>query len=113
MVAVSIGLLLARLIIGWAIAAHGLQKLFGMFGGHGLSGTGTSFDFLGYRPGKLFALAAGFGEFGGGLLTAIGFGWSAGAGADYPDDACGSLYLSCQKRFLCYGRRFRIERHLC
>jgi len=65
-------LLIVRLIIGLALAAHGAQKLFGWFGGHGLKGTGEAFGSMGWRPGPLFALMAGLGEFGGGLLTAIG-----------------------------------------
>jgi len=68
----SSGLLIARLILGLAIAAHGAQKLFGWFGGHGLKPTGGFFETMGFRPGLLFALAAGLGEFGGGLLTALG-----------------------------------------
>ncbi|TAM73644.1 DoxX family protein [bacterium] len=66
-------LLIARLIVGLGLATHGAQKLFGWFGGHGLKGTGGFFESLGFRPGTLFALAAGLGEFGGGLLTALGF----------------------------------------
>jgi putative oxidoreductase len=66
------GLLIARLMLGLALGAHGAQKLFGWFGGHGLRGTGGFFDSLGFRPGRLFALAAGLGEMGGGLLTAVG-----------------------------------------
>jgi putative oxidoreductase len=66
-------LLIVRLIIGLGLAAHGAQKLFGWFGGYGLKGTGGYFEgVLGYRPGVLFAAAAGLGEFGGGLLTALG-----------------------------------------
>lgn len=70
---VSLGLLLARLVLGLLMAAHGAQKLFGWFGGHGLAGTGGYFEQLGFRPGRAFALAAGLAEFGGGLLVALGF----------------------------------------
>src|SRR5918993_183133 len=66
------GLLLARLVIGLLMAAHGSQKLFGWFGGYGLTGTGGFFEGLGFRPGRLFATAAGVTEFGGGLLLAFG-----------------------------------------
>ncbi len=52
-------LLIGRLIIGLGLAAHGTQKLLGWFGGHGLKGTGGFFESLGFRPGALFALAAG------------------------------------------------------
>jgi putative oxidoreductase len=72
------GLLIARVILGLAFAAHGAQKLFGWFGGHGLTGIGGFFDGLGFRPGRLFALAAGLGELVGGLLTAAGLLWPIG-----------------------------------
>lgn len=65
-------LLVGRLIIGLGLAAHGAQKLFGWFGGYGLKGTGGFLESLGFRPGTLFAMAAGLGELGGGLLTAVG-----------------------------------------
>ncbi len=74
----DVGLLITRVILGLALAAHGAQKLFGWFGGHGLTGTGRAFESLGFRPGPLFALAAGLGELGGGLLTAAGLLGPAG-----------------------------------
>jgi putative oxidoreductase len=67
------GLLVARLVLGALIAAHGAQKLFGWFGGYGLTGTGTFFEALGFRPGRVFALAAALSEVGGGALVALGF----------------------------------------
>ena len=69
---VSAGLLVGRLVLGLLMAAHGTQKLFGWFGGHGLAGTGGFFESLGFRPGRAFALAAGLAEVGGGLLLALG-----------------------------------------
>lgn len=66
------GLLLARVVIGLLLAAHGAQKLFGWFGGYGLAGTGSFFESLGFRPGRFFAAAAGFTELTGGLLLALG-----------------------------------------
>src|SRR6185436_13665258 len=66
------GLLIVRLVFGLVMAAHGAQKLFGWFGGWGIAGTGGFFESLGFRPGRLFAAAAGAGEFGGGLLLALG-----------------------------------------
>ncbi len=67
------GFLLVRLILGACFAAHGTQKLFGWFGGYGLNGTGGFMESLGFRPGKLFALAAGLCEAGGGVLVLLGF----------------------------------------
>jgi putative oxidoreductase len=74
----SIAMLIVRLIIGLGLAVHGCQKLFGWFGGYGLSGTGGFFESLGFRPGKLFALMAGLGETAGGLLTVLGLGGALG-----------------------------------
>src|SRR5438477_7058753 len=67
------GLLLARLVIGLLMAAHGTQKLFGWFGGYGLDGTGGFFETLGFRPGRFFAATASLGELAGGILVAAGF----------------------------------------
>ena len=47
------GLLIARMVFGLLMAAHGSQKLFGWFGGYGLAGTGGFFESLGFRPGTL------------------------------------------------------------
>ena len=49
----DLGLLLARLVLGLLMAAHGSQKLFGWFGGHGIAGTSGFFEALGFRPGRL------------------------------------------------------------
>jgi putative oxidoreductase len=68
----SAGLLILRLVFGLIMAAHGAQKLFGWFGGHGLAGTGGFLESLGFRPGRFFAAAAGLGEFVSGLLVALG-----------------------------------------
>jgi putative oxidoreductase len=75
-----IALLLARLVLGLGLAAHGAQKLFGWFGGYGPKGTGDFFEGLGWRPGTLFAVAAGLGEAGGGLLLALGLLGGIGPG---------------------------------
>ncbi|MEV6290221.1 DoxX family protein [Streptomyces sp. NPDC051896] len=66
------GLLLIRLTFGLFMAGHGAQKLFGLFGGQGLTATGKGFAQLGYRPGKVFAVIGGLSEFLGGLGLAVG-----------------------------------------
>ena len=71
--AVSTGLLVGRLVVGLGIAAHGAQKLFGWFAGHGLAGTAGFFESLGYHPGRFFATLAALGEFTSGILVALGF----------------------------------------
>ena len=65
-------LLILRLVLGTAIAAHGAQKLFGWFGGYGLKATGAFFDSIGFQPGVPFAFAAGLTEFLSGLLVGLG-----------------------------------------
>jgi putative oxidoreductase len=69
----ALGLLIGRLIVGLGMASHGAQKVFGWFGGYGPKGTGGYFESVGFRPGVVFALAAGLGEMSGGILTALGF----------------------------------------
>lgn len=66
------GLLLARVALGTLMAAHGAQKLFGWFGGYGISGTAGFLETIGFRPGRLFAATAGASEVASGLLLALG-----------------------------------------
>jgi putative oxidoreductase len=74
----SIAFLIVRLILGLSFMAHGTQKLFGWFGGGGITGTGDFFEGLGYRPGKTFAAMAACGETIGGFLTLLGAGGALG-----------------------------------
>jgi putative oxidoreductase len=76
---VELGLLLLRLAVGLALAAHGTQKLFGWFGGAGLSGTGQFFTVLGFPPGRRHSLMAALGETVGGVLLALGLATPAAA----------------------------------
>jgi putative oxidoreductase len=68
----SAGLLIARLLFGLLMAAHGSQKLLGWFGGHGLTGTGAFLESIGYFPGRTFATIAATTEVVSGLLVALG-----------------------------------------
>jgi putative oxidoreductase len=69
----SSGLLVVRLVLGLLMAAHGSQKLWGWFGGHGLAATAGFFEQLGFRPGRFFAATAAVTEGASGLLVALGF----------------------------------------
>src|SRR5438309_6714929 len=68
----NVGLLLIRVVAGLLLAGHGAQKAFGWFEGHGFSTTGSVFESMGYRPGRVAGFLAVLGELGGGLLLALG-----------------------------------------
>lgn len=68
----DLGLLIVRLLIGGLFVGHGAQKVFGLFGGPGLDGTTGWLGSIGFRPARFWAYLAGFGEFGGGTLLALG-----------------------------------------
>jgi len=68
----DLGVLLLRLVIGALLVGHGTQKLFGWFGGSGLTGTAKFFEAVGFRPGRPNAIVAGLSECGAGLLIALG-----------------------------------------
>ena len=57
---------------GGYFVAHGTQKLFGWFNGHGIEATAGMFGQLGLRPPKAHAFAAGAAETGGGLGLLLG-----------------------------------------
>jgi putative oxidoreductase len=64
--------LMIRIPLGLIFMAHGSQKLFGAFGGLGLTGTFKSFeDKMGIPP--IFTLLAIIAEFGGGFGILSGF----------------------------------------
>lgn len=77
----DLGLLALRLGTGGVLFAHGAQKLFGWFGGHGLEATGQAMEQMGFTPGRHSALAAGLGEAGGGALLAAGLATPAAGAA--------------------------------
>ncbi len=70
---VSIGILVARLVLGLYMAAHGAQKLLGWFGGYGIAETAGFFEQLGFRPARPFVIVASLTEIVSGLLVAAGF----------------------------------------
>jgi putative oxidoreductase len=51
----DIALMGFRLVCGRVFVAHGAQKLFCVFGGHGIRGTADFVDQIGLRPGELRA----------------------------------------------------------
>src|SRR4051794_41386189 len=75
------GLFIIRAVLGALLFAHGCQKLFGWWGGHGLEGTGGFFHQVGHRPGRQMAALAGMSEAGGGAPLFLGPLTPVGAGA--------------------------------
>jgi putative oxidoreductase len=69
----SAGLLILRIALGGIFFLHGAQKLFGWFGGHGLSGHVGFVERLGVRSARLLGLVNALGEFFGGLGVLAGF----------------------------------------
>ena len=72
-ITMSIALLVLRLAVGLTLAGHGVQKLFGWFGGSGLTRLRQTFEQQGLKPVWLWVALAIVGEVGGGLSVALGF----------------------------------------
>jgi putative oxidoreductase len=68
----DVGMLLLRLGVGGIFVAHGLQKVFGMWGGRGIGETTTILAGLGFRQASTLAWALGFGELILGALLVLG-----------------------------------------
>jgi len=62
-----------RAALGAVMLAHGSQKLFGWFGGHGMAATAGFLGGLGFNPPMLWTVLLVLAEFGGGLLLIVGF----------------------------------------
>jgi len=61
-----------RVALGIVMVAHGSQKLFGLFDGHGFMATAGFLAKMGFVPGPFWAALVVFAEFGGGLLLLLG-----------------------------------------
>jgi putative oxidoreductase len=70
---IAVSLLILRAVVGLVLTAHGAQKIFGWFDGPGFGKTRGMVQSQGFRPAWLWALLGGLGQFGGGLLLALGF----------------------------------------
>ena len=77
----DLGLLALRVGFGAVMMAHGTQKQFGWFGGHGIKGTGAFFEQIGFRPGEQSARMAAATELGGGALLIAGLATPAAGAA--------------------------------
>ena len=70
--ATDVGLLILRIVIGLTFAAHGAQKVFGWWGGPGLSGWTGAMHHMRIRPARFWAVVSAGAELLGGLLIAVG-----------------------------------------
>jgi putative oxidoreductase len=61
-----------RIVLGAVLIPHGMQKLFGAFGGMGFSGNAALFDRIGFHPGMFWGTLVGCTEFVGGILLVLG-----------------------------------------
>jgi len=69
---IDVALLVLRIAVGVIMAAHGAQKVFGIWGGPGIEGFAQVMKNLNFNPPLLWAWIAGIAEFGGGILLALG-----------------------------------------
>jgi putative oxidoreductase len=68
----DIGLLVLRLALGGAFVMHGLQKVFGLFGGPGIDAFAGYLQSVGFREARILAWVTGVTELGGGALLVLG-----------------------------------------
>jgi putative oxidoreductase len=73
------GLLVLRVVLGISFLGHGSQKMFGWFGGYGLTGTAGFLESLGLKPGKPMAFLSAAAELAGGAFVLLGLFTSLGA----------------------------------
>ncbi|CAM4465963.1 Putative oxidoreductase MhqP [Mycobacterium basiliense] len=78
----NLGLLILRVGLGVVLIAHGLQKLFGWWGGSGVNGFKNSLSDVGYQHADILAYVSAGGEIVAGVLLVLGlFTPLAAAGA--------------------------------
>jgi putative oxidoreductase len=68
----DLALALVRVVVGLVIAAHGAQKVLGVWGGPGLAGWTQGVSRMGMRPPAFWAWVSAFAELVGGIAFAVG-----------------------------------------
>jgi len=68
----DMALLILRLAVGVIIGAHGLQKIYGIWGGPGIENFSNFIGSLGFEPPLVWAWAAALSEAIGGMLLVLG-----------------------------------------
>jgi putative oxidoreductase len=69
----DLALALVRVVVGLVIAAHGAQKVLGVWGGPGLAGWTQGITRMGMRAPVFWAWVSSFSELAGGIAFAFGF----------------------------------------
>ena len=69
----DLALAFVRVVVGLVIAAHGAQKVLGVWGGPGLAGWTQGVARMGMRPAVFWAWLSAFAELAGGIAFALGF----------------------------------------
>lgn len=72
-ISTDLALALVRAVVGLVIAAHGAQKVLGVWGGPGLAGWTQGVTRMGMRPPIFWAWVSAFAELAGGIAFALGF----------------------------------------
>jgi putative oxidoreductase len=72
-ISTDLALALVRVVVGLVIAAHGAQKVLGVWGGPGLAGWTQGVTRMGMRPPVFWAWLSAFSELAGGIAFALGF----------------------------------------
>jgi putative oxidoreductase len=72
-ISTDLALALVRTVVGLVIAAHGAQKVLGVWGGPGLAGWTQGMTRMGMRPAAFWAWVSAFAELAGGIAFAFGF----------------------------------------
>ena len=68
----DLGLLLLRIAVGGDFLAHGLQKVFGLWGGPGVGAFAVALDGFGYQSTGVLAWAVALGQLVGGAAVVLG-----------------------------------------
>lgn len=80
-ISTDLALAFVRVVVGLVIAAHGAQKVLGIWGGPGLAGWTQGMSRMGMRPAAFWAWVSAFAELAGGIAFAFGFLLPVVAGA--------------------------------
>jgi putative oxidoreductase len=72
-ISTDLALALARAVVGLVVVAHGAQKVFGAWGGPGITGWTQAMTRMGMRPAKPWAYLTSLVELAGGIALAVGF----------------------------------------